>query len=187
MRDKLRNIYFISTSNYKVIEENFYSPINYNRLIQDYNRNKENIELDPNYIVKKIEEILNDYDNRLIVINNKDVYGESKILDKDEKDYKYIFKISLYEHLSPKKCIFQYGLTKNDFDNLINDIKLSFTKGIIEPGESVGVIAAQSIGEPTSQMTLNTKHSAGVASKSSANMGVPRIKEMEFRDQSDYK
>jgi len=40
----------------------------------------------------------------------------------------------------------------------------------------VGVISAQSIGEPTSQLTLNTKHSAG--SKSSANMGVNRILEL---------
>ena len=42
----------------------------------------------------------------------------------------------------------------------------------------VGVIAAQSIGEPTSQMTLNTKHFAGQAGKGSSNMGVSRIKEI---------
>ena len=47
---------------------------------------------------------------------------------------------------------------------------------MVEPGEMIGIIAAQSIGEPTSQMTLNTKHSAGVVS--SANMGVPRIQEL---------
>ena len=42
----------------------------------------------------------------------------------------------------------------------------------------VGIIAAQSIGEPTTQMTLNTFHYAGVASKSNVTRGVPRIEEI---------
>ena len=42
----------------------------------------------------------------------------------------------------------------------------------------VGIVAAQSIGEPTTQMTLNTFHFAGVASKSNVTRGVPRIEEI---------
>ena len=42
----------------------------------------------------------------------------------------------------------------------------------------MGVIAGQSIGEPTTQMTLNTFHLAGVASKSNVTRGVPRIEEL---------
>ena len=42
----------------------------------------------------------------------------------------------------------------------------------------VGPVAAQSIGEPTTQMTLNTFHFAGVASKSNVTRGVPRIEEI---------
>ena len=42
----------------------------------------------------------------------------------------------------------------------------------------VGVIAGQSIGEPTTQLTLNTFHLAGVASKSNVTRGVPRIEEI---------
>ena len=42
----------------------------------------------------------------------------------------------------------------------------------------VGMLAAQSIGEPTTQMTLNTFHFAGVASKSNVTRGVPRIEEL---------
>lgn len=45
------------------------------------------------------------------------------------------------------------------------------------PGEMVGAIAAQSIGEPTTQLTLNTFHHAGVAAKN-VTLGVPRIKEL---------
>ena len=42
----------------------------------------------------------------------------------------------------------------------------------------VGVIAGQSIGEPTTQLTLNTFHLAGVSSKSNVTRGVPRIEEI---------
>ena len=51
-------------------------------------------------------------------------------------------------------------------------------KGLIAPGEMVGMIAAQSIGEPTTQLTLNTFHFAGVASKSNVTKGVPRVEEI---------
>lgn len=47
----------------------------------------------------------------------------------------------------------------------------------VEPGESVGLIAAESIGEPGTQMTLNTFHFAGVA-EMNVTMGLPRIIEI---------
>ena len=57
-------------------------------------------------------------------------------------------------------------------------LELYYKKSIVHPGEMVGMIAAQSIGEPTTQMTLNTFHFAGVASKSNVTRGVPRIEEI---------
>ena len=53
-----------------------------------------------------------------------------------------------------------------------------YKEAIVNPGEMVGIIAAQSIGEPTTQLTLNTFHFAGVASKSNVTRGVPRIEEI---------
>jgi len=44
-----------------------------------------------------------------------------------------------------------------------------------QPGEMVGALAAQSLGEPATQMTLNTFHFAGVSSKN-VTLGVPRLK-----------
>ena len=41
----------------------------------------------------------------------------------------------------------------------------------------VGAVAAQSIGEPATQMTLNTFHFAGVSAKSNVTRGIPRLKE----------
>jgi len=61
---------------------------------------------------------------------------------------------------------------------LLETVTLSYKQSIVAPGEMVGMIAAQSIGEPTTQMTLNTFHFAGVASKSNVTRGVPRIEEI---------
>ncbi len=47
----------------------------------------------------------------------------------------------------------------------------------IEPGESVGIVSAESIGEPGTQMTLNTFHFAGVA-EMNVTVGLPRIIEL---------
>ena len=61
---------------------------------------------------------------------------------------------------------------------LLEQIIYSYKRSILAPGEMVGMIAAQSIGEPTTQMTLNTFHFAGVASKSNVTKGVPRVEEL---------
>jgi hypothetical protein len=53
---------------------------------------------------------------------------------------------------------------------------LKFMRSIAEAGEPVGAIAAQSIGEPSTQMTLNTFHSAGQGGN--VTLGVPRLREI---------
>ncbi|CAF1124966.1 unnamed protein product [Adineta ricciae] len=50
-------------------------------------------------------------------------------------------------------------------------------KSCIDPGESVGILAAQSIGEPSTQMTLNTFHFAGRGDMN-VTLGVPRLREL---------
>jgi len=52
-----------------------------------------------------------------------------------------------------------------------------YTEAKVEPGESVGIVSAESIGEPGTQMTLNTFHFAGVA-EMNITMGLPRIIEI---------
>jgi len=51
-------------------------------------------------------------------------------------------------------------------------------QAIASPGEMIGTVAAQSIGEPTTQMTLNTFHFAGVSAKN-VTLGVPRLVEVQ--------
>jgi DNA-directed RNA polymerase II subunit RPB1 len=61
---------------------------------------------------------------------------------------------------------------------LLETVLLQYKKALIDPGEMVGIIAAQSIGEPTTQLTLNTFHYAGVGSKSTVTRGTPRVEEI---------
>ncbi len=89
-----------------------------------------------------------------------------------------LFKVLYYYYLSPKDLLINKRFNKNALVILLETIILSYKRAIVAPGEMVGMIAAQSIGEPTTQMTLNTFHFAGVASKSNVTRGVPRIEEL---------
>lgn len=54
---------------------------------------------------------------------------------------------------------------------------LKYQRSLVEPGEAVGIVAGQSVGEPSTQMTLNTFHLAGHASKN-VTQGIPRLREI---------
>eukprot|EP00930_Biecheleria_cincta_P027863 TRINITY_DN1948_c0_g2_i1.p1 TRINITY_DN1948_c0_g2~~TRINITY_DN1948_c0_g2_i1.p1 ORF type:complete len:1844 (-),score=374.06 TRINITY_DN1948_c0_g2_i1:76-5607(-) len=90
-------------------------------------------------------------------------------------------KVIMYAHLrtalGSKKILEQEKLSKQSFDWLIGEVKQRFYKSLAFPGEVIGTLAAQSVGEPATQMTLNTFHFAGVGAKN-VTLGVPRLKEL---------
>ena len=71
----------------------------------------------------------------------------------------------------------QYHLTKEAFDWVLGEVESKFNLSLVHPGEMCGTLSAQSIGEPATQMTLNTFRYAGVSSKN-VTLGVPRLKEI---------
>ena len=89
-----------------------------------------------------------------------------------------LFKILYYFYLSPSDIVIKKRFGKKALGVLLEAINYQYKKSLVAPGEMVGMIAAQSIGEPTTQMTLNTFHFAGVASKSNVTRGVPRVEEI---------
>ena len=89
-----------------------------------------------------------------------------------------LFETMYYYHLNPKKLLVQKRFHKAALILLLENIVLRYKQSVVHPGEMVGVIAGQSIGEQTTQLTLNTFHLAGVASKSNVTRGVPRIEEI---------
>nr|AAD12605.1 RNA polymerase II largest subunit [Antonospora locustae] len=74
------------------------------------------------------------------------------------------------------KKVINYRISTLGVEWIANEIKKKFVRGIISTNEMVGTLAAQSIGEPATQMTLNTFHYAGVAQ--AITQGVPRLKEI---------
>jgi DNA-directed RNA polymerase II subunit RPB1 len=89
-----------------------------------------------------------------------------------------LFKIMYYFYLSPKDLLINKRFNRHALTCLLEFIVLTYKKAIVAPGEAVGVIAAQSIGEPTTQLTLNTFHFSGIGSKSNVTRGVPRVEEI---------
>jgi DNA-directed RNA polymerase I subunit RPA1 len=63
---------------------------------------------------------------------------------------------------------------------------LKYLHSLVEPGEAVGLLAAQGIGEPSTQMTLNTFHFAGFGAKN-VTLGIPRLREIIMTASDDIK
>lgn len=66
------------------------------------------------------------------------------------------------------------GISEKKFRSLM---QLKYMQSIVNPGEAVGIIASQSIGEPSTQMTLNTFHFAGHGA-ANVTLGIPRMREI---------
>lgn len=84
-------------------------------------------------------------------------------LDEFSKQYPDLFSKNLASGVSEKK-----------FKALM---QLKYMRSLINPGEAVGIVAAQSIGEPSTQMTLNTFHFAGHGA-ANVTLGIPRMREI---------
>lgn len=89
-----------------------------------------------------------------------------------------LFKLLYFYYLSPKQLLLVKRFNKASLTILLSTIFQLYKKAVVNPGEMVGMIAAQSIGEVSTQMTLNTFHFAGVGSKSNVTRGVPRLEEL---------
>jgi len=89
---------------------------------------------------------------------------------------------SEYEKKLPKKILDEVKdlakkIPQAKIKEILDKIYEEYEKTTVDAGESVGLIAAQSIGEQSTQMTLNTFHFAGVA-ETNVTMGLPRIIEI---------
>ncbi|KAH8253394.1 hypothetical protein KR032_005263 [Drosophila birchii] len=71
-------------------------------------------------------------------------------------------------------------------ENIADIMRMKTIKALASPGEPVGLIAAQSIGEPSTQMTLNTFHFAG-RGEMNVTLGIPRLREILMLASSNIK
>ena len=82
---------------------------------------------------------------------------------------------SLVEQL--KDSLTKAKLTRKGVDEAIKEAVKNYRRALIEPGEAAGIVSAQSIGEPGTQMTLRTFHFAGVREQN-VTLGLPRLIEI---------
>lgn len=165
LRERKRNDEKLDTS--------FQLPLNIQRFIENAKRickvdNTKSSDLRPQDVIPKVEKLL----DSMIVVPGSDVVSK-------EADYNatILFKALLRSKLAYKQLAWHHRLNKNAFQQMMGELERKWSRAKVNPGEMVGVLAAQSIGEPATQMTLNTFHFTGIASKN-VTLGVPRLKEI---------
>jgi len=96
-------------------------------------------------------------------------------LNKLAKEYEEVMPLKLINSL--KKEILSRKFSAKDAAILFEEAYKEYLKNRVEPGEAVGIVTAQSIGEPSTQLTLRTFHFAGVREQSILR-GLPRLIEI---------
>ncbi|KAI1436879.1 DNA-directed RNA polymerase II subunit RPB1 [Xylaria sp. CBS 124048] len=159
--------------NSEKLDSSFQLPLNVGRLIESSKKllkvdDTKSSNLTPQDVIPVVKKLL----DGMVVVPGSDVVSK-------EADYNstLLFKALLRSKLAFKRLACFHRLDKMAFHHVIGELDRKFRRSMVNPGEMVGVLAAQSIGEPATQMTLNTFHFTGISSKN-VTLGVPRLKEI---------
>jgi DNA-directed RNA polymerase II subunit RPB1 len=154
-------------------EEMMQLPLNVIRIIDTAKKlfkldDTQRSDLTPKDVIPAVQSLV----ERMTVVRGADPISK-------EADYNatILIKAQIRSRLAFKRLAVQQRLNKLAFEHIIGELESRWVRAMVSPGEMVGVLAAQSIGEPATQMTLNTFHFAGVSSKN-VTLGVPRLKEI---------
>ncbi len=117
--------------------------------------------------LKVLKSLLNEY-----IIKAREIIEISDLAREvlSEKIYEGLFT-TLFD-----KSI-ELNIDKDEMVRIRDDVIRTYMESLVEPGEPVGTVAAQSIGEPGTQMTLRTFHYAGVR-ELNVTLGLPRLIEL---------
>ncbi|GBF99636.1 DNA-directed RNA polymerase II subunit 1-like, partial [Raphidocelis subcapitata] len=124
--------------------------------------------LSPLDVVKRVQEL----SEKLVV-----VVGRDGLSTEAQRNATVTFMALLRASLASKRVLKEYRLNSEAFSWMVGEVERRFNLSLANCGEAIGTVAAQSIGEPTTQMTLNTFHFAGVSAKN-VTLGVPRLTEI---------
>ncbi|HUK27492.1 MAG TPA: DNA-directed RNA polymerase subunit A' [Candidatus Acidoferrales bacterium] len=112
---------------------------------------------------------------RVELTAGKGAKATKSYIEKKVQDVRKELTPSLSEQL--KNSLVAGKLTKTGVDEAVKQAVRNYQRAMIEPGEAAGIISAQSIGEPGTQMTLRTFHFAGVREQN-VTLGLPRLIEI---------
>ncbi|KAF2972179.1 hypothetical protein GQX73_g1389 [Xylaria multiplex] len=155
------------------LDSSFQLPLNVGRLIESSKRllkvdDTKSSNLIPQDVIPVVKNLL---DSMTVVP------GSDRVSKEADHNATLLFKALLRSKLAFKQLACFHRLDKMAFHHVIGELDRKWRRSMVNPGEMVGVLAAQSIGEPATQMTLNTFHFTGIASKN-VTLGVPRLKEI---------
>ncbi|MBR5954421.1 MAG: DNA-directed RNA polymerase subunit A'' [Methanobrevibacter sp.] len=128
------------------------------------------------YYIKNIFEKLNS--NQVSDEDFENIINDISIIDKVLKvlsDKGIEFPKGYVEDLA--NAYTRRDLTDDELDKLADKLKTAYDRAHVEAGEAVGTVAAQSVGEPGTQMTMRTFHYAGVT-ELNVTLGLPRLIEI---------
>ena len=172
-RIELREILASRGTNNSETDGNIHLPCNIVRLIWNAQRKFRVNKLAPSTVHPRIVlDTIRDICDQLIVVRGDDVLSREA-----QTNATLLFKMFIRSKLSVKRVLKEYRLTDDALKWLKGEIVSNFRNSVINPGETCGVMAAQSIGEPATQMTLNTFHNSGISAKN-VTLGVPRLNEL---------
>src|SRR5436190_9514426 len=166
-RDLMRNFIFNDGDGGRTLPVNFQRVIKNAQQIFNIDRRKPS-DLNPVDIIRGVQELC----TKLVIIR-----GDDRISKEAQQNATLLFQCQLRQKLAARRVIEEYHLNREAFEWILGEVESQFLQSAAFPGEMVGTLAAQCIGEPATQMTLNTFHYAGVSSKN-VTLGVPRLKEI---------
>ncbi|KAM7540246.1 hypothetical protein Aperf_G00000031103 [Anoplocephala perfoliata] len=154
-------------------EDRVFLPCNIDRLVRNAQKMFEidtlaKTNLHPRIVVEQVRDLC----NHLVVVP-----GDDKLSKEANFNAVLLMSCLIRSMLCAKKVIQEYRLSNDALEWVLGEIRTRFQQALIHPGEMVGALAAESLGEPATQMTLNTFHYAGVSAKN-VTLGVPRLKEI---------
>ena len=127
-------------------------PINLKRLIVNakdrFKLRKKLSDMSPRYVVEQVSELL---ESLLKLTEGATLYQRKAAIDG-----MLLPRILIRYHLACKRVLTDYRFTKDMFDYVILQIKHRYFTSMAQAGDMVGIIAAQSLGQPTTQMVLNS-------------------------------
>ncbi len=109
---------------------------------------------------------------RVSLENIKGVCKKGEIIDNEKAEKIAKSKIEKVKIRSPLSCKSVRGVCQKCYGSDLGNNEL------VKLGEAVGVVAAQAVGEPGTQLTLRTFHAGGVASSGDITSGLPRVQEL---------
>lgn len=161
----LRNVMYPNLTEHGPI----YTPINFPRALNwvkytcglDTNQKAD---VSPFEIIEKVKALLKD-----ITISHDPI-----VSDVCTRHFRFLIRY----WLNSKRLIVDYKFNRVALDLILLKVKEHYYDTLINPGEMVGCIAAQSIGEPLTQLTLDTFHKSGLGARSKKLSEVPRLREI---------